>query len=317
MLSIIIPFYNAEKHMEECFDSIIAQSYRDYEVIMINDGSNDNSLEIANKYCEQDKRFKVYSKVNGGLSSARNYGLPYINGKYLTFLDSDDYLDKNTYQLMMSKIVDEDLDLVMADIQYFFEDNSNGYVLKGLNQSFEDIRSKQAMLSPMFAWNKIYKASYFLGNNKLYPDGLWYEDIPVSSSLFANTEKIGYVNHVGYYYRQSMTSIMGQRSDKMQDIFTIIKMTLDYFKEKDLYDKYYDELEYLVTEHIMLYGQFRFIVSDDYKILFKKSRKFMMESFPNYKKSKYISLLDKKNKLFINTLNNVTMVIYREYLKRK
>ena len=316
MLSIIVPIYNVEKYLDECLQSIINQTFIDYEVILVNDGSTDQSLIIAEKYCKLDCRFKVYTKENGGLSSARNYGLSYASKKYLTFLDSDDYLANNTYELMMEKIVEKDLDIVMSNIEYFFEDGRKGYILKGLNDTFNDIKSKQALLSPMFAWNKIYRRSFFMNNDLRYPEGLWYEDIPVSSSLFSKTDKIDYVDIIGYYYRQRTSSIMGQRSKKMKDIFIILEMMKNYYIKNNLFDKYYDEIEYLFVEHIMLYGQFRFLVSDNHEILYINSVKFMKEHFPRYKKNKYLKLLSAKNKIFINTLNKYTIVLFRQYLKR-
>ncbi|MFI3284691.1 MAG: glycosyltransferase family 2 protein, partial [Erysipelotrichaceae bacterium] len=144
-LSIVVPIYNVENYLDQCLSSIQDQTFNDFQVILINDGSTDASLNIAQSYCEKDSRFKVYTKENGGLSSARNYGLKYVLGEYLTFLDSDDYVDTEAYSLMMNKIEKESLDIVMSDIKYFFEDQSQCYVLKGMNQSIEASTSKRAL----------------------------------------------------------------------------------------------------------------------------------------------------------------------------
>ena len=313
MLSIIIPIYNVENYLNECLDSILRQSYHNYQVIMVNDGSTDSSLEIANMYVEKDQRFKVYTKVNGGLSSARNYGLKYVDGEYLTFLDSDDYLSDDAYENMM-KIIGNN-DIVLSNIRYFFENNT-GFDLKGLNTKVSDNINEQALLSPMFAWNKIYKTKYFIENNILYPNGLWYEDIPVTVSLFVNTDKIVYLNETCYYYRQRSSSIMGQKTDKQKDIFKILEMTKDYLVNTDKYQRYYHEIEYLYIEHLMLYGQYRFLVSDNYQKMYEETVLIMNDNFINYKKNKYIKYLSIKNKIFIKYLNKYTINIFRTYLMK-
>ena len=317
LLSIVVPVYNVSKYLKECLDSISKQTFNDFEVILVNDGSTDNSLDILNEYSKIDNRFKVYTKSNGGLSSARNYGMQYVTGDYLTFLDSDDYLELNTYQEMMNNLIDNNNDLVVANIKYFFEDNREGYVLKGLNEDINEITSKKALLSPMFAWNKVYKTSYFKQINKTYPEGLWYEDIPVTTLLFTNTEKIGYVDKDLYHYRQRSTSIMGTKSSRNGEIFKILEIVINNFQERNIYDKYKDELEYLFLEHTKVYGQYRFLVQDNYQELYKQSEIFMKKYFPNYKNNKYIKYLNIKNKILLYTLNSYTMILYRKYLLRE
>lgn len=317
MLSIVIPVYNVEKYLEQCLDSVLLQSYQDIEIILVNDGSTDNSLAICEQYQVKNHKIKVVSKPNGGLSSARNYGLQYVQGDYLTFLDSDDYVSDSIYEKMIKEINDKELDIVVADIRYIYENSSKDFTLKGLNLISHANINQQALLSPMFAWNKIYRTTYFKSLKITYPLSLWYEDIPVTCPLVVQTNKIGYIPVVGYFYRQRSTSIMGQVNPKMKDIFEVLTMVITYFKEALLYEKYYAEIEYLCLEQIMLYGQFRFIKTKDYKEWYKISSQFMMEHFDNYKKNKYIKYLSKKNRLFINTYNPWTMVLYKEILKRK
>ena len=317
LLSIVVPVYNVSKYLKECLDSISNQSFKYFEVILVNDGSTDNSLDILNEYANKDDRFKVYTKTNGGLSSARNYGIQYVNGDYLTFLDSDDYIELNTYQEMMDNLIINNNDLVVANIRYFFEDDKQGYTLKGLNEEIKEITSKKALLSPMFAWNKIYKTSYFKQINQKYPEGLWYEDIPVTTLLFTHTERIGFVDKDLYHYRQRSTSIMGTKSSRNNEIFKILEIVLNNFKERNIYSKYKDELEYLCLEHTKVYGQYRFLVQDNYKELYNESEYFMKKYFSEYKNNKYIKYLNIKNRILLYTLNSYTMILYRKYLLRK
>ncbi len=316
-LSIIVPIYNVEAYIIECLTSIKNQTYSDYEVILINDGSKDNSKKLIEEFILNEKQFKLINKENGGLSDARNFGLNYAQGEYITFLDSDDYIDMFCYEKMMNTMILNDFDIVCANIIFKFNDESNNFILNGIiDKQMIDIQ-KKALLSPLFAWNKIYKKSYFNEVNLFYPLGLWYEDLPVTLPLFANTSKIGHVDSNLYYYRQRSNSIMASNNQKMTDIFKIFDILIKYFKDNNLYEKFSLELEYLATEHIMLYGQFRFIKNDNYIKLYQDSINYMNNNFQNYKKNLYIKDLGFKNKLFIHTLNYCTIRLYRFILTRR
>ena len=317
LLTIVIPVYNVEKYIYDCLESVRKQTYKDFNVIIVDDGSTDNSINIAKEICNKDNRFKIISKKNGGLSDARNYGLNYVETKYVTFLDSDDFINTNTYEKLINNLETNDNDIVVADIEYYYTNINNNFILKGLNTKVSNDINKQSLLSPMFAWNKVYKLEYFKSINQLYPIGLWYEDIPVTTLLFTNTNKIGYVEEVLYYYRQNDDSIMSQKSKRNEEIFKILEIVIDNFKHRNIYNKYYDEIEYLLIEHTRIYGLYRFLVQDNYKNLYNRSNMFIKTYFPKYKKNIYIKYLGIKNKLFIYTLNKYTLFIYRWYLVRK
>jgi len=317
-LTIIVPIYNVEKYLPQCLDSLKHQTYRDFEVLMVNDGTKDSSAEIALRYAKEDPdHFVLLNKENGGLSDARNYAMPKARGTYLTFLDSDDYVEPFCYEKLMKKITSEQLDLVVGNLQYFYEDSDAVMDMRGLNTSVSSDVQKCAMLSPLFAWNKVYRKAYFDSVGLLYPKGLWYEDLPVTLPLFANTAKIGHVDETLYHYRQRSGSIMKSGGLKQRDIFTIFEMVLDYFEKHDLKAKFHDELEYLCTEHIMLYRQFSFLVSDDYQQLYELSCSFMKKHYPNYRKNKYLPTTGKKNMFFIKTYSLLTRGLFRWYLKKK
>ncbi|MBQ7889489.1 MAG: glycosyltransferase [Erysipelotrichaceae bacterium] len=316
-LSIIVPVYNVEKYLTECLDSLMNQTYRDFEVLIVNDGTKDSSALIASEYVQKDpKHFILLNKENGGLSDARNYALPYTKGNYITFLDSDDYVEPFCYEKLMNKITSENLDIVVGNLQYFYEDSDVLMDMRGLNCLVNTDVQKAALLSPLFAWNKVYRKAYFESVGLLYPKGLWYEDIPVTLPLFAKTDKIGHVDEMLYHYRQRSGSIMKSGGAKQKDIFTVFERVLAYFKKYGLKDQFDEELEYLCVEHIMLYRQFSFLVSDDYEDLYKQSVSFMKKYYPNYKKNRYIKTLGKKNQVFIQTLNPFTLKIYRTYLMK-
>ena len=127
MLSVIIPVYQAEQVLEKCIDSVLAQSFQDLEIILVDDGSTDRSGVICDNYAKQDSRIKVIHKKNAGVSAARNSGLSLASGEYIAFVDSDDYLEPNMYQSMMDKMLKYNCDVVMCDCIKDFSDYSEVY----------------------------------------------------------------------------------------------------------------------------------------------------------------------------------------------
>lgn len=315
-VSVIVPMYNVENYIEECLDSLVSQTLKDMEVIVVNDGSTDNSVSIVEKYVSKyPDLIKLVHKENGGLSDARNFGIPYTKGKYIGFLDSDDFVDKNMYEFMSLKL-EEGHDIVVCDIEYFYENSDNKWILKGLCDWPVKNLSKKALLSPMFAWNKLYRASYFKTENYRYPLNTWYEDLPVTTLMFAQTRKIGYINEALVHYRQREGSIMSNtKSNRLYEIFNVMKMVRDNFKEKGLYEEYFEEIEYLHIEHLRLYGMFRFIRSNIFKDLYNESDICMKMNFPNWKNNKYIENLSYKNKIFLKFFNLNTSFIFNLFIK--
>ena len=125
-ISIIVPVYNAEKYLHRCVDSILAQTFTDFELLLINDGSKDNSGKICDEYAAKDPRVRVFHKENGGVSSARNMGLDNAKGEWVTFVDSDDWLVHNIYEKMLHKLVEENADLCLCDINMYWGGESFG-----------------------------------------------------------------------------------------------------------------------------------------------------------------------------------------------
>lgn len=317
-LSIIIPVYNVEKYLRKCLDSVLDQDLSNYEVIIVNDGSKDNSESIIEEYVNKHSNIiKAYKKENGGLSSARNYGLPYAQGKYICFLDSDDYVEKNHYKKMLELAEKENADLVVTDFEYVWEDNSKHNLYKNGIEYVNDNLNKCMFLSPLFSWNKMYCRELFNSLDCKYPEGLWYEDIPVTLLYATQAKKIVHLKEKGFNYLQRNTSIMGSSySPKMKDIFTEFENIYNDFKKRNILVEYNDELEYLFIEHFLVYGAFRFLRTDYYKELMNEAFEFVKKYFPNYKKNKYLYTLGKKNNMFLKTNNKSTMSFWHWHLTR-
>lgn len=218
-ISLIVPIYNTEKYLNKCLDSLISQSLKDIEIILINDGSTDDSEKIINNY--DDKRIKYISRENKGVGKTRNEGIDLAKGEYLTFVDSDDYLDINFCKKMYEKAVKDNCDLVICD---FFEDRGNLWGVKFKDFSDTNLKKNPELLNNinLGPCNKIYKNNLFKNKNNRFEENLKYEDAPFVVKMLISAKKIGKVNDYLTYYvvhDNSETTIRDKR------IFDILKIT--------------------------------------------------------------------------------------------
>ena len=318
ILSVIVPVYNVEDYLDECLGSLASQTLKEMEILVVNDGTKDHSQDIIDRYAERyPTLFLPLKKENGGLSSARNFALPLAKGKYLAFLDSDDYVEKDYYEKIVSFAEEHGPALVVADLEYFWEDGSKAPMRQpGLNRVNDSVQ-KSLFLSPLFSWNKLYRRDLFEELQLRYPEGLWYEDIPVTLAYFAACKSPGHCPVLGVHYRQRSSSIMGSSyNEKMNDIFTVFERVTASFKEKGLYAPFRQELEYLYIEHFLVYGAFRFLRTDHYRELMEKAFAFVRKEFPDYRKNPYISTFNRKNQLFLQTNNSLTKGFWHWYLTK-
>lgn len=312
-LSIVIPVFNVEKYLEKCLDSVINQNIDGYEIIIVDDGSPDSSRNIIDAYKNNyPELIKAFTKENGGLASARNFGVKQAQGKYIGFIDSDDYVEKNHFSKMLDLAIMDDADLVVTDFEYVWENDKNRKLYKKGIESVSDNLNKCMFLSPLFSWNKIYRKELFDKLNCVYPEGLWYEDIPVTLHFAANCKKISYLNELGFHYLQRESSIMGTKySEKMNDLFIVYQILHDSLVQDNLFETYKNELEYVFAEAFLVYGAFRFLRTDHYKELMPKAFDFVKEYFPNYKNNRYLYTLGFKNNIFLKTNNKYTMSFWK------
>ena len=195
-ISVIIPVYNTEKYLSRCLDSIVNQTYKNLEIICINDGSTDNSLEILKKYAKKDKRIKVLTQVHAGQSVARNYGLKKVSGYYIGFIDSDDYIDLNYYECLYNLIKENNADIAMCGMKFVDEDKISDNITP--NIVTKDFVKKIENLPNGSCCDKLFKTSLF--KNLSFPVGRYYEDnIVLLKSIFYSNIMV-FTNSVSYYY---------------------------------------------------------------------------------------------------------------------
>lgn len=212
LISVIVPIYNVEKYLDRCVDSIINQTYKNLEIILVDDGSPDNCPKMCDDYAEKDSRIKVVHKENGGLSDARNVGMEVATGEYVSFIDSDDYISLDFYETLLETIVDNDSDIVECGVVKFYENEKFDKYnddLKVTNYDTVDALDGLISESPFkqHVWNKLYKSSVALdipyAVGKLNEDEFW------TYQIFGKAKKVTRIYKTMYYYFQRGSSIMG------------------------------------------------------------------------------------------------------------
>ncbi|MDR1753719.1 MAG: glycosyltransferase [Eubacterium sp.] len=215
LISVIIPVYKVEKYIRKCLGSVINQTYKNLEIILVDDGSPDNCGNICDEYAFLDKRIIVVHKENGGLSDARNAAIDIAKGEFITFVDSDDWISENMIELLYNDIVKNDSDISVTNPVYYFENTGLEKKGKFNKQKFCGSFSVEEALNGMFsakifdvtAWAKLYKASLF--NGIRYPKGLINEDEDVTYKLIFFSKSVSVIEEELYYYLQRGESIMG------------------------------------------------------------------------------------------------------------
>ena len=229
LISVIIPVYNVEKSLGRCLDSVVNQTYKNIEIIIVNDGTEDNSEKIIYKYKEKYGNIKYVKKKNGGLSDARNFGIRYATGDYICFLDSDDYLSLNLFE-NLEKYMTQNIEMInhkviMAD-EFCNEVKSiDGPVFgqaKGY-EAFNKLYGSDTMLQP--AWLYLYKKSFWDNSNFEYPVGKLHEDFAITPLIILNAQSVVSTDVYGYYYVQTQSSITrgNDENKKMQRALDMIE----------------------------------------------------------------------------------------------
>lgn len=212
LISVIVPIYNVEKYLDRCVDSIINQTYKNLEIILVDDGSPDNCPKMCDDYAKIDNRIKVVHKENGGLSDARNAGMKVATGEYVSFIDSDDYISLDFYETLLETIVDNDSDIVECGVVKFYEYNNFDEYSDDLKvTNYDTLYALDGLINEnpfkQHVWNKLYKSNIALdipyAVGKLNEDEFW------TYQIFGKAKKVTRINKTMYYYFQRGSSIMG------------------------------------------------------------------------------------------------------------
>ena len=231
-ISVIVPIYNVEKRLNRCIESLLRQKIQQIQIILVNDGSTDNSGKIAQEYAKKFPDKILYlEKENGGLSDARNYGIAHATGEYLTFVDSDDYISDNLYE-DLEKYLEQDYDMIKFKIEKV--DENGNKILENYTPIFADKTGEEAFeilyksdeLTEV-AWGYVYKRKMWIENNFKFAKGMFHEDFGLIPLVILKANKVASTNIMGYYYVQTSSSITRGKPE------TIYKRAEDLLKHYD------------------------------------------------------------------------------------
>ena len=239
-ISVIVPVYNVEKYLARCLDSIINQTLADIEIICINDGSTDNSLEILNDYAKKDSRIKIIDQTNAGLSCARNAGMQIAQGEYIGFVDSDDWIDLDFYEKLYTAAKKYDADIACGSIKAWRKCNRKNIMLKYKEEELaSDIYRKFYLCDipeTCNVWNRIYRTSKLRENHIEFEPGVLYEDVCFTTEVLIETDTLVTVPGTYYnYVRLNVNSVVKIKSEKAKrDYEHIKKRMLELLKSKNV-----------------------------------------------------------------------------------
>jgi glycosyltransferase involved in cell wall biosynthesis len=214
-ISIIVPVYNAEKYLSQCIDSILSQTCADFELLLIDDGSSDNSGKICDEYARKDSRIQVFHKENGGVSSARNFGIDKAQGEWIAFVDSDDWLANNFLEQMLDKALESNVDAVFCNCYYVYENETVQKIIYTENAVIDGNNMLKRFLirfgTRSELWGKIFKRKYL--NHRLKENVKIGEDFLYLIELYrANDFRTAIICDYLYYYRQLDSSAMNRNN---------------------------------------------------------------------------------------------------------
>ncbi len=320
-ISVIIPIYNVENYLVKCLNSIMTQSCRDFEVVIVDDGSTDKSPVIAKEYEQKYQNVHVITQENSGQGAARNTGIEAAKGEYFLFIDSDDYIDNNTIEILCEKAMNTNADLIIFDMAIEEMDGhissvSCGCAKDHIGMTLE--KYPELILDPPCPCNKLFHRNLFINTGIRFPDRVWYEDLRAIPKIYTAAQHIEYIHQPFYYYLQRSGSTMHNSNiERNGEIIDAIDDVLSYYKEKNLFERYYFILEYLAIVHIFLLASVRVIKLDRKHPLLKQFRLYIETQFPHYKKNPLLSRMNQKEKIVFRCLSAGRYFILSKLLKKK
>lgn len=296
-VSIIIPVYNCEKYISRCIDSILNQTYKNIEIIAINDGSKDNTKEILNNYAKKYPNIiKHIEQENKGIAKTRNYGIKIATGDYITFIDNDDYLDRDYIEKYVNATENSKFDVVIGGYR---RPDENGKIVQIIQLKGCEEWTKMRILTP---WAKIFKREYILKNNIEFLDTNIGEDLYFNIQALLITDKLKVLDYVGYnwFYNKKSVSNTIHKDIRKLSIYKLLDESYRVVKEKNILNKYYDIIEMHFIKYIIWLLTFSTkrlpykTICEEYDKIFK----WLKDRFPNYKNNKLIGIRKPKGESF-------------------
>lgn len=283
-VSIIVPVYNTEKYLNHCLISILNQSYTDFELILVNDGSKDNSGNICDEFAKNDSRIKVIHKENGGQSSARNRGLGFAQGKYIVFVDSDDVVDKDMIEVLLKTITETGAEIATCRLKKFADESeiTSHHISQIIDIYDNDTIMKEMVNNNIINFSpcgKIYKKEIF--SEFRFREGIIFEDMELLFRIWARTEKAAIIHDELYFYRTNPNSTLNSKYSERHLIeYDVRKQIYEFYREN------YPQYSYNVYVNWMFCSVLMYVKITNnkpkekakYKYLLKFDRKILKKS---------------------------------------
>ncbi len=328
-VSIIVPVYNVEKYLTQCMESLVNQTLKEIEIVVVNDGSPDNSIKILEKY---EKKYpdlvKVFTTENRGVSHARNYALDRAVGEYIMFVDSDDFVELEMAEKLYNKAITDQNDMVMCARYNVYEIEGKKELKRkvmnifSMNQNFKMSERKFELVhaSP-FPWDKLYKRE--LLTTIRFPEGIRFEDLVVAFEAAVMAENIGVLPEPLYNYRKTtQVGFLNSFSEATKDIVKAFKLLFDYMKENDLFETFEEELEYICTRHFFFRYESFYTDGKKGQLQLKKdiiniTQDFLDKEIPDWIHNHYLHFtagqsLKKHLKYYVDRKKTIRYVAMRE-----
>lgn len=302
LISIIVPVYNVEKYLEKCVDSIINQTYKNLEIILVDDGATDSSGKLCDELAKIDNRIKVYHKENGGLSDARNYGVEKSTGEYIGFVDSDDYIDAEMYEKLYEAIKKENVDVVECNLKIIYPDRVELFT----EQKYYNVYTKQEYLEEYLKIEKIFGSACVrliksdIAKKLKFPVGKLYEDTYYAYDLIEKVDRYVIMNNPYYNYLMRENSITNTKFNPR--IFDLIEIVEKF--RKTTYENYPGLKE--AADCRKMYAYFSVLNSILLEENYRDNEYY--SEILSYFKRNYISLL--KNK-YINRNRKLSVILIK------
>lgn len=325
-LSIIVPVYNTRDYLRACLDSVLDPSCGDYEIIVVNDGSTDDSGDIAADYAARyPALIRVVTTENGGLGAARNAGLPYAMGDYLLFLDSDDALEKGALKEMLSAL-DGGFDIGIFDLAQVNPSGETVERMRGCDRegAFTLAEYPELLFQYHSACNKLFRRILFTDSGVRFPGRVWYEDLRTTPKLYPLCGCIRYFPKPWYRYLIRPGSITNSAHvARNLEIIDAVRDLNGFYRERGLYEKYREQLEYVAFYNSFLTASVRVCTVEPKSPVLKELRRSFLADFPDYRENGYIRRMPARHRLLTallmagRTREVAALMRWNDRLKRK
>lgn len=301
-ISVIIPVYNAQKYLRACLDSVLNQDFDSYEVLLVDDGSTDNSAGIAKDYqTRYPDQIRLLHQENQGQGIARNAGMECAKGEFFVFVDSDDTIEPDMLSGLYREAEQRGVPLVICgwdslaeNGDVFFRETGN----QPKHRKLDFRNNKEILIETPSPCNKLFHRDLFMKTRIRFPGGVWYEDFRTITKVYLAADGISEMENCFYHYYQHTGSTMRNINlRKNMEILDAMEDILSYYKSQGVYEMFRDELEFLVIYHVLIAASVRILRIDPKSALLSDIREYVEKTVPHFRNNRYLKTLDRKKKL--------------------